>query len=91
MGCDKMRYKGFYIEIIPCSDIERSDKDCVIQHCQGFKFTIFADESKSEKIDEFTAAVGYELLENRIEEAEQFAKDVVGCDTKEAFGMELSQ
>lgn len=86
-----MKYKGFYIEITSSSDVERTDSDGKIQHCYGFNFQVFADENKSEKIDEFTAAVGYELLENSADEAEQFAKDVVGCDTKESLGMELSQ
>lgn len=86
-----MIYKGFYIEISPDEHIIRSDSNGDDVVCQGFDFQVFADENKSEKVDEFTAAVGYELLENSADEAEQFAKDVVGCDTKESLGMELLQ
>ncbi len=84
-----MKYKGFHIEISPDDHIIRSDSNGKDVACQGFKFTVFADESKSEKIDEFTAAVGFELLENSIEEAKQFAKDVVGCDIKESLEMSM--
>lgn len=86
-----MKYKGFYIEITPDEHIIRSDSNGDDVVCQGFDFKVFSDENKSEKVDEFTAAVGYELLENSADEAEQFAKDVVGCDTKESLGMELLQ
>lgn len=84
-----MKYKGFYIEISPDEHIIRSDSNGKDVACQGFNFTVFADEGKSEKIDEFTAAVGFELLQNSLNEAEQFAKDVVGCDIKENLEMSM--
>ena len=34
-------------------------------------------------IDIFSAAVDFELLENSLEEAEQFAKDYIDCEEKE--------
>lgn len=86
-----MLYKGFYIEISPCKDVERTNSDGKIQLCDGFNFQVFADENKSEKVDEFTAAVGHEILYNSIDEAEQFAKDVFDCETKGSLDMEFSQ
>lgn len=48
---------------------------------------MFTDEARTEKFDEFTAAVGHEILAEDMEEAEQFAKDVVSCEDK-TFRME---
>ena len=82
-----MRYKGLYIEIIPDDNIIRSDSSGNDVVCRGFSFSVFSDETRAEKLDSFSAAVGYEILENSIEEAEQFAKDVVVCEDK-ALGIE---
>ena len=86
-----MLYKGFYIEITPDEHIIRSDSNGNDLVCQGFYFKVFADENKSEKVDEFTAAVGHEILYNSVDEAEQFAKDVFDCETKGSLDMEFSQ
>lgn len=80
-----MKYKGFYIDITPEDNIVRSDKQGNDVICRGFSFSVFTDVEKLDKIDEFTAAVGFEILDNDIDEAEQFAKDVVSCEDK-AFG-----
>ena len=82
-----MRYKGLYIEIIPDDNIIRSDSSGNDVVCRGFSFSVFSDETRAERLDSFSAAVGYEILENSIEEAEQFAKDVVACEDK-VLGME---
>ena len=37
------------------------------------------------QIDNFSAAVGFEILENSFEEAVQFAKDFVECEGKECM------
>ena len=78
-----MKYKGFYIDIAPCDDLVRNDSKGNDVVCRGFKISVFRDEAMTEKFDEFTAAVGYEILAEDIAEAEQFAKDVVSCEDKE--------
>lgn len=82
-----MRYKGLYIEIIPDDNIIRSDSSGNDVVCRGFSFSVYTDETRAEKLDSFSAAVGFEILENSIEEAKQFAKDVVACEDK-ALGIE---
>ncbi|MBR1384281.1 MAG: hypothetical protein IJ555_10820 [Ruminococcus sp.] len=82
-----MKYKGFYIDITPDDNLVRTDSSGNEVICRGFSFSVFTDEARTEKFDEFTAAVGYEVLAEDMEEAEQFAKDVVGCEDK-AFRLE---
>ena len=43
----------------------------------------FEDETEQVEIDNFSVAVGFEILENSLAEAEQFAKDYVECEGKE--------
>ena len=83
----KIRYKGFYIDITPDDHLIRTDSSGNEVVCRGFSFSVFTDEARTEKFDEFTAAVGYEILAEDMEEAEQFAKDVVYCEDK-AFRLE---
>ena len=78
-----MRYKGFYIKISPDSNIRRVDKKGRDILCEGFLIQVFADETERIEIDNFSAAVGFEILENSFEEAVQFAKDFVECEEKE--------
>ena len=77
-----MKYKGFYIDITPDDHIIRSDNSGNEVICRGFSFLVFTDEARTEKFDEFSAAVGHEILAEDINEAEQFAKDVVSCEDK---------
>ena len=77
-----MRYKGFYIKISPDSNIHRVDKKGRDILCEGFLIQVFADETERIEIDNFSAAVGFEILENSLAEAEQFAKDYVDCEEK---------
>ena len=77
-----MRYKGFYIKISPDSNIRRVDKKGRDILCEGFLIQVFADETERVEIDNFSAAVGFEILENSFAEAVQFAKDFVECEGK---------
>ena len=78
-----MRYKGLYIRIVPDNEIKRVDKNGRDVLCGGFMIEVFTDESERVEIDNFSAAVGFEILENSLSEAEQFAKDYVDCEGKE--------
>lgn len=77
-----MRYKDFYVRITPDKYIPRVDKKGNIILCEGFLIQIFADKNEQVEIDNFTAAVGFEILENSFAEAVQFAKDYVECEEK---------
>lgn len=77
-----MRYKDFYVRITPDRSIQRVDKKGNEVFCDGFIIRIFADENKQIEIDNFTAAVGFEILENSFAETVQFAKDFVECEEK---------
>lgn len=77
-----MRYKDFYVRITPDRSIQRVDKKENEVFCDGFIIRIFADENKQIDIDNFTAAVGFEILENSFAEAVQFVKDFVECEEK---------
>lgn len=77
-----MRYKDFYVRITPDSFIQRVDKKRNEILCEGFLIQVFADETERIEIDNFSAAVGFEILENSLAEAEQFAKDYVECEEK---------
>lgn len=78
-----MRYKDFYVRITPDKYIPRVDKKGDKILCEGFLIQIFADKKEQGEIDNFTAAVGFEILENSFAEAVQFAKDFVECEGKE--------
>ena len=77
-----MRYKDFYVRITPDKYISRVDKKGDKILCEGFLIRIFADENGQDEIDNFTAAVGFEILEDSLAEAMQFAKDYIDCEGK---------
>lgn len=77
-----MRYKDFYVRITPDKYIPRVDKKGDKIPCEGFLIRIFADENGHDEIDNFTAAVGFEILEDSLAEAEQLAKDFIDCEGK---------
>lgn len=77
-----MRYKDFYVRITPDRYIPRVDKKGNKILCEGFLIQIFADKKEQDEIDNFTAAVGFEILENSLAEAVQFAKDFIDCEGK---------
>lgn len=77
-----MRYKDFYVRITPDKYIPRVDKKGDKFLCEGFLIQIFAYKNEQDEIDNFTAAVGFEILEDSLAEAEQLAKDFVECENK---------
>ena len=78
-----MRYKDFHVRITPDKYIPRVDKKGRDILCEGFLIQVFADETERIEIDNFSAAVGFEILEDSFAEAVQFAKDFVECEGKE--------
>ena len=78
-----MKYKAYWITITPADDLVRSDEQGNKTVCEGFNIKVFKDKQKTKLFDEFSAAVGYEILENSVEEAEQFAKDTIVCEEKQ--------
>lgn len=79
-----MRYKGFYIKISSDSNIRRVDKKGRDILCEGFLIQVFADENERIEIDNFSAAVGFEILEDSLAEAKQLAKDFIDCEGKKS-------
>ena len=77
-----MRYKDFYVKITPDRYIPRVYKKGNKILCEGFLIQIFTDKNEQDEIDNFTAAVGFEILENSLAEAEQLAKDFIDCEGK---------
>ena len=77
-----MRYKDFYVRITPDKYIPRVDKKGDKILCEGFLIQIFAYKNEQDEIDNFTAAVGFEILEDSSAEAEQLAKDFIDCEGK---------
>ena len=77
-----MRYKDFYVRITPDKYIPRVDKKGDKILCEGFLIQIFAYKNEQDEIDNFTAAVGFEILEDSLAEAEQLAKDFIDCEGK---------
>ena len=66
-----MKYKGFYIRIMPYNEIKRVDKKGRDVLCKGFRIQVFEDETERVEIDNFSAAVGFEILENSLAEADK--------------------
>lgn len=51
--------------------------------CDGFTIEIYDSNDNKNAVDIIHAAVGYELLENEIREAEQLAKDYIDSEKLE--------
>ena len=77
-----MRYKDFYVRITPDKYIPSVDKKGDKILCEGFLIQIFAYKNEQDEIDNFSAAVGFEILENSLAEAKQLAKDYIDCEGK---------
>ena len=77
-----MRFNEFYVRITPDKYIPRVDKKGDKILCEGFLIQIFAYKNEQDEIDNFTAAVGFEILEDSLAEAEQLAKDFIDCEGK---------
>ena len=60
----------------------RVNRDGQSVQCDGFMIEIYDSKEKKNAVDIIYAAVGYELLENDIREAEQLAKDYIDCEMK---------
>ena len=78
-----MRYHGFYVKITPKENIHREKKDGSIVDCNGFQIEIFSDRVEEILVDVFTAVAGFEILSNSVQDAEEFAKDVIDSEEKE--------
>lgn len=81
-----MVYKKFYISITESDDIRRTDYEGNEISCEGFNFDVYPKENRTQKIDEFSAAVGFEILEKSLPEAEQFVKDHIDLEGAELKG-----
>ena len=57
----------------------RVNRDGQSVQCDGFTIEIYGSKEKN-AVDIIHAAVGYELLENVIHEAQQLAKDYIDCE-----------
>ncbi|WP_295219470.1 hypothetical protein [Ruminococcus sp.] len=87
----KCRWDGrckYVVSWILCEDIaseeySEGEKDESIVRCDGFQIEIFSDRSEKVPVDVITAAVGVEILSNSVQDAEQFAKDVIDSEEKE--------
>lgn len=78
-----MLYHGFYVKFTPLKNIQREKKDGSIAFCSGFQIEIFSDSSEEIPVDVFMAAVGFEILNNSVQNTEQFAMDVIESEEKE--------
>ena len=76
-----MLYHGFHIRITPCH-LKRTDDSEREVICKGYWFEVFADEQMTIPLDVFGGAVGFELVEDSMDEAEQFAMDAVDAEEK---------
>lgn len=81
-----MHYKRFYIKINPADNLIRQDKQGKDIQCKGYEVEIFDYEEKL-KLDEISIAVGFEILEDDIYEAEQLIKDYIDCEEKNYMHM----
>ena len=75
-----MNYKDFEIRLTEAK-IPRQDRQGRNIECDGFIVEIFTQDS-AVPVNVFNAAVGYELLENSIDEAEQLVKDYIDVEEK---------
>ena len=75
-------YHGFYVKITPLRKIQREKKDGSIVCYDGFQIEIFSDRAEEIPVDVFTAVVGFEILSNSVQDAAQFAKDVIDSEEK---------
>ncbi len=80
-----MLYHGFYVDFIPLINIPREDKNGGINYCRGYEIKIFSDAEKRNPVNGFYAAEGYEIISAKIDDAEQFAKDVIDLEQKKLF------
>ncbi len=80
-----MLYHGFYIDFIPTINILRENKEGKVVYCKGYEIRIYSDSKKKNPVDGFYAAEGFEIVSATLDEAEQFAKDVIDIEQKKTF------
>lgn len=77
-----MQYRGYFVECVPVTEIPREFDNGEVVYCAGFEIRVFRDFDCTDLVDKLYAAVGFELAENSLEEAHQFAKDVIDLELK---------
>ncbi|MBR5091684.1 MAG: hypothetical protein IK093_19860 [Ruminiclostridium sp.] len=77
-----MKYRGMFVEITPATGIEREDMDGSIKLCSGSRYRIYSDSEMQDMTDEFCAAVGFELPDDSMENAELFAREYIDSELK---------
>ncbi len=82
---EKMQYRGYFVECVPVTEIPRECDNGKVVYCAGFEIRVFRDFDCTDLVDKFYAAVGFELAENSLEEARQFAKDVIDLELKKVY------
>lgn len=80
-----MLYHGFYVKFVPMEEISREDNDGKIVFCYGYEIYIFSDSEMKTPAEVFYAAEGFEITSATLENAEQFAKDVIDIEQKKYF------
>ena len=80
-----MLYHGFYVKFVPMANIPREDNDGKIVFCYGYEIYIFSDSEMKTPVEVFYAAEGFEITSATLENAEQFAKDVIDIEQKKYF------
>lgn len=77
-----MKYRGMFVDISPVTGIEREDMDGNCKECSGYRYRISSDAQMHDISDEFCAAVGFELPDDSIENAELFAREYIDSELK---------
>lgn len=76
-----MVYKGFDIKITP-EKVLRTISGSQTLECDGFIIEIYG-ENKNLPFEVFNVAVGFELLENSLEEVRQLVRDYIDLEKLE--------
>ena len=77
-----MKYRGMFVEITPETGIKREDMDGSMKLCSGSRYRIYSDSEMQDMKDEFCAAVGFELPDDSMENAELFAREYIDSELK---------
>ncbi len=76
-----MEYLGYDVKIQP-RKVLRQNMENQLVICDGFLIEIFDRSEPEIPVDVIEAAVDFELLENSLAEAEQFAMDYIGSEKR---------
>lgn len=77
-----MLYHGFFVEFVAMTNIPKEDKNDGKVRSDGYEITVYSDAEKTNPVNKFYAAEGFEILSAALEDAEQFAKDVIDLEQK---------